>query len=356
MCTVCGCGNSDPPDDERAHDHAHEHRHSHEHAHGEVRHTHEHAHQHAHRHDHAGSDAHPHGNQAAHDHHHAHAQDHAHDHSHAHDHDHVHERAHEHVHSADGSIDFGAGPAAVHVPGLSQSRTLRIERDIMEKNNAYANSNRAYLAGLHTLALNFVSSPGSGKTSLLVRAINDLKSRFPIAVIEGDQQTANDAERIRTTGARAVQINTGKGCHLDAHMVAHALDDLALEPDGLMFIENVGNLICPAGFDLGEAHKVVVLSVTEGEDKPLKYPGMFAAADLMLLNKSDLLPHLDFDVGLCIANALRVNPHLQTLVVSARTGEGLAALYAWIESRVARLAAARSKAAAAPVAASSAAE
>ena len=357
MCTVCGCGNSDPPDDERAHDHAHEHRHSHEHAHGEFRHTHGHAHQHAHRHDHAGAEAHPHGNQTAHDHHHAHAQDHAHDHSHAHDHDHVHERAHEHVHRADGSIDFGAGPAAVHVPGLSQSRTLRIERDIMEKNNAYANSNRAYLAGLHTLALNFVSSPGSGKTSLLVRAINDLKSRFPIAVIEGDQQTANDAERIRTTGARAVQINTGKGCHLDAHMVAHALDDLALEPDGLMFIENVGNLICPAGFDLGEAHKVVVLSVTEGEDKPLKYPSMFAAADLMLLNKSDLLPHLDFDVGLCIANALRVNPHLQTLVVSARTGEGLAALYAWIESRVARLTAARSKAAAAaPVAASSAAE
>ena len=375
MCTVCGCGNSDPPDDERAHDHAHEHRHSHEHDHGEFRHTHEHAHQHAHRHDHAGAEAHPHGNQTAHDHHHAHAQDHAHDHSHAqdhshaHDHDHVQERAHEHVHRADGSIDFGAGPAAVHVPGLSQSRTLRIERDIMEKNNAYANSNRAYLAGLHTLALNFVSSPGSGKTSLLVRAINDLKSRFPIAVIEGDQQTANDAERIRTTGARAVQINTGKGCHLDAHMVAHALDDLALEPDGLMFIENVGNLICPAGFDLGEAHKVVVLSVTEGEDKPLKYPSMFAAADLMLLNKSDLLPHLDFDVGLCIANALRVNPHLQTLVVSARTGEGLAALYAWIElvdrlsrfndeleSRVARLAAARSKAAAAPVAASSAAE
>ena len=356
MCTVCGCGNSDPPDDERAHDHAHEHRHSHEHAHGEFRHTHEHAHQHAHRHDHAGAEAHPHGHQTAHDHHHAHAQDHAHDHSHAHDHDHVQERAHEHVHRADGSIDFGAGPAAVHVPGLSQSRTLRIERDIMEKNNAYANSNRAYLAGLHTLALNFVSSPGSGKTSLLVRAINDLKRRFPIAVIEGDQQTANDAERIRTTGARAVQINTGKGCHLDAHMVAHALDDLALEPDGLMFIENVGNLICPAGFDLGEAHKVVVLSVTEGEDKPLKYPSMFAAADLMLLNKSDLLPHLDFDVGVCIANALRVNPHLQTLVVSARTGEGMAALYAWIESRVARLAAARSKAAAAPVAASSAAE
>lgn len=348
MCTVCGCGNSDRPDDEQAHDHAHEHRHTHEHAHGEFSHAHEHTHRHAHAHAHAGSDAHTHGDETLHDHHHAHAEDHAHDRSHAHDHvhEHVHENAHDHVHRADGSIDFGAGPAAVHVPGLSQSRTLRIERDIMEKNNAYANSNRAYLAGLHTLALNFVSSPGSGKTSLLVRAINDHKSRYPIAVIEGDQQTANDAERIRATGARAVQINTGKGCHLDAHMVAHALDELALEPDGLLFIENVGNLICPAGFDLGEAHKVVVLSVTEGEDKPLKYPSMFAAADLMLLNKSDLLPHLEFDVGLCIANALRVNPHLQTLVVSARTGEGLAALYAWIESRIARLAAARSRASA----------
>ena len=230
---------------------------------------------------------------------------------------------------------------------------LRIERDIMEKNNAYATSNRAYLAGLHTLALNFASSPGSGKTSLLVRAINDLKSRFPIAVIEGDQQTARDAERIRATDVRAVQINTGKGCHLDAHMVAHALDELALEPDGLLFIENVGNLICPAGFDLGEAHKVVVLSVTEGEDKPIKYPDMFAAADLMLLNKSDLLPHLDFDVGLCLAHALRVNPNLQTLVVSARTGEGMAALYAWVESRAARLTEAhnRTTAPAAPTAA-----
>jgi hydrogenase nickel incorporation protein HypB len=224
---------------------------------------------------------------------------------------------------------------------MSQARTLRIERDIMEKNNAYANSNRAYLIGLQTLALNFVSSPGSGKTSLLVRAIDDLKRRFAIAVIEGDQQTTRDAERIRATGARAVQINTGKGCHLDAQMVAHALDELALEQCGLLFIENVGNLICPAGFDLGEAHKVVVLSVTEGEDKPLKYPEMFAAANLMLLNKSDLLPHLDFDVSACLANALRINPELQILIVSARTGEGMAALYAWIESRAARLAATR---------------
>jgi hydrogenase nickel incorporation protein HypB len=227
----------------------------------------------------------------------------------------------------------------VHVPGLSPGRVLRIEREIMAKNNEYAHGNRARFADLGTLALNIVSSPGAGKTSLLVRAISDLKARFSIAVIEGDQQTANDAERIRATGVCAVQINTGKGCHLDAHMVAHALDDLALEPRGLLFIENVGNLICPAGFDLGEAHKVVVLSVTEGEDKPLKYPEMFAAADLMLLNKSDLLPHLDFDVGACLANALRVNPDLQTLIVSARTGEGLAAFYAWVEARAARIAA-----------------
>jgi hydrogenase nickel incorporation protein HypB len=337
MCTVCGCGDPNAPENEHSHDHPREHRHMHEHAHGELSHTHEHGHRHA------GPHAHQHGEDAPHEHNpnadeHAHGHDHDHAHEHRHDHDHAH--AHEsrdHVHHADGRLDFGAGPAAVHVPGMSQGRIVRIERDIMEKNNAYANSNRAYLVGLHTLALNFVSSPGSGKTSLLVRVINDLKSRLPIAVIEGDQQTAHDAERIRATGVRAVQINTGKGCHLDAHMVAHALDELALDPDGLLFIENVGNLICPAGFDLGEAHKVVVLSVAEGEDKPLKYPDMFAAADLMLLNKSDLLPHLDFDVGACFAHALRVNPNLQTLVVSARTGEGMAALYAWIESRAARL-------------------
>ena len=159
-----------------------------------------------------------------------------------------------------------------------------------------------------------------------------------MVVIEGDQQTSNDADRIRQTGAQAVQINTGKGCHLDAHMVGHALAQLPLERGGLLFIENVGNLVCPAAFDLGEACKVVVLSVTEGEDKPLKYPDMFAAADLMLLNKSDLLPHLDFDVDACLAAALRVNPRLQILTVSARSGEGLGAFYSWIEDRAAVMA------------------
>jgi len=192
-------------------------------------------------------------------------------------------------------------------------------------------------------ALNLVSSPGSGKTTLLARTIEALKDRLSVSVVEGDQQTSNDAERIRATGAPAIQINTGKGCHLDAHMVGHAIETLGPAPNSVLFIENVGNLVCPAGFDLGEAHKVVVLSVTEGEDKPLKYPDMFVAADLMLLNKSDLLPHLDFDVGLCLANALRINPHLQTLVVSARTGEGLSAFVAWIEANAARRAAAMAK-------------
>lgn len=225
-------------------------------------------------------------------------------------------------------------PAGAHVPGLTSERIVRIERDILGKNDAYAEQNRARLARNGVFALNFVSSPGSGKTSLLVRTIDDLKTGLPIRVIEGDQQTANDAARIRATGVLAVQINTGKGCHLDACMVGRALDDLGLDADdgrgGLLFIENVGNLVCPAAFDLGEAHKVVLLSVTEGEDKPLKYPDMFAAADLMLLNKADLLPHVDFDVDACVANALRVNPRLRCLVVSARTGEGMADFYAWI--------------------------
>ncbi|WP_424360300.1 hydrogenase nickel incorporation protein HypB [Methylocystis parvus] len=260
-----------------------------------------------------------------------------HDHSHDHPHDHRHDHADPH-HTHDergGAIDFGAGLAGVHAPGLSQERIVRIERDILSKNDAYARDNRALLAQRGTLALNLVSSPGSGKTTLLVRTINDMKQRLAVAVIEGDQQTSNDAERIRATGAPAIQINTGKGCHLDAHMVGHALESLQLRKGGALFIENVGNLVCPSAFDLGEAHKVVVLSVTEGEDKPLKYPDMFAAADLMLLNKADLLPHLAFDVGACLANALRVNPLLQTLVVSATTGEGIAAFYAWIEARAA---------------------
>jgi len=266
---------------------------------------------------------------------------HAHAHAHAHDHAHPHEHAHDLRHES-GRVDAGGGLAGVHVPGLSQERIVRIERDVLSKNNAFARANRDRFARSGSFVLNLVSSPGSGKTTLLCKLIEALKPRLPIAVIEGDQQTSNDAERIRATGVAAVQINTGKGCHLDAHMVGHAADGLALEPGGLLFIENVGNLVCPAAFDLGEAHKVVMLSVTEGEDKPAKYPDMFAAADLMLLTKADLLPHLEFDVGACLAAALRVNPHLQILTVSARTGEGMAALYAWIEARAARQARAAS--------------
>lgn len=200
---------------------------------------------------------------------------------------------------------------------------------------ALARDNRRRLQRDGIFALNLVSSPGSGKTSLLVRAIHDLKASFPIAVIEGDQQTSNDADRIRATGIPAVQVNTGKGCHLDAHMVGHALDHLPQAASGLLFIENVGNLVCPAAFDLGEAHKVVMLSVTEGEDKPLKYPDMFAASDLMLLTKTDLLPYLDFDVALCLEAARRVNPAIEILLVSARTGVGMSEFYAWIKARVA---------------------
>lgn len=266
-----------------------------------------------------------------HDHHHQHG-DH---HHHGHDHDHHHHAAaeHDHAHCADGVIDHGGGLAGVHVPGLSQDRIVQIERDILAKNDGYAAANRVRLAAAGVFALNFVSSPGAGKTTLLVRVIKDLRDRYPIAVIEGDQQTSNDAERIRATGAPAIQVNTGKGCHLDAHMIGHALDKLPVTSGGLLFIENVGNLVCPAAFDLGEAHKVVVLSVTEGEDKPLKYPDMFAASDLMLINKVDLLPHLDFDLARTIENARRVNPHIEALLVSARSGEGLAAFYAWLDKR-----------------------
>ena len=249
----------------------------------------------------------------------------------AHDHGHPHPHAHDHHHEhASDAIDFGGGIAGLHVPGISQERTISIERDILSKNDAFADANRALMWNAGTFVLNFVSSPGSGKTSLLVRTITDLKDKWPIAVIEGDQQTSRDADRIRAAGAQAVQINTGKGCHLDAQMIDHALDHLSLGSGSLLFIENVGNLVCPAAFDLGEAHKVVVLSVTEGEDKPLKYPAMFAAADLMLLNKSDLLPYLEFDVNACIEAALSVNPRIKVLTVSAKTGEGLSAFYAWI--------------------------
>lgn len=237
-------------------------------------------------------------------------------HGHGHDgHSHDHGGAHDHHH-------FGQGAAGVSVAGYGQDRLVRIERDILSKNDGYANANRQWFADRGLLALNLVSSPGAGKTTLLVETLKGLKGVLPLGVIEGDQETANDADKIRATGIPAIQINTGRGCHLDAHMVGHALADLPVGRGGAVMIENVGNLVCPAAFDLGEACKIVILSVTEGEDKPIKYPDMFAAAGLMILSKTDLLPHVDFDVDRAVEYAHRVNPGLEVLRLSARTGEG----------------------------------
>ncbi len=254
---------------------------------------------------------------------------HHHHHGEGHDHHHHH---HNHHHTGDETHHYGHGPAHAHAPGLSQSRMVQIETDILAKNNEYANANRRFFDDHGMLALNLVSSPGSGKTTLLTETVTALKGELGLGVIEGDQQTANDAERIRETGVPAIQVNTGKGCHLDGHMVGHAVEHLDMADDSVLFIENVGNLVCPAGFDLGEAHKVVILSVTEGEDKPIKYPDMFAASDVMLLTKTDLLPHLDFDVGKCLDYARRVNPRIKTLLVSAKSGEGMQDWLGWIRA------------------------
>ncbi|MDO8294718.1 MAG: hydrogenase nickel incorporation protein HypB [Gallionella sp.] len=221
--------------------------------------------------------------------------------------------------------------SGAHVEDVSVSRIVKLEQDLLAKNNGYAGANRRYLSARGIFALNLVSSPGSGKTTLLVKTIAALNGTQPLAVIEGDQQTDNDAARIRAAGAPALQINTGKGCHLDAQMVGQAMQQMELQDDSLLLIENVGNLVCPAGFDLGEAHKVVILSVTEGEDKPLKYPDMFRAADMMLLNKCDLLPYLTFDADLAIEYAHRINPKLQVIRISATSGEGMQEWLEWIK-------------------------
>ena len=257
------------------------------------------------------------------------------------------------VHPGTGNLHFGAGLAGVSVPSISQQRAIRLESDVLGANNAVATQNRAHFASHAVTAYNLVSSPGSGKTTLLCATIEALRQRRPdvaVAVIEGDQQTSFDADRIRATGVPAIQINTGKGCHLDAPMVAEAFARLDLHASQhhahahghqhdhdhahpaptLLFIENVGNLVCPALWDLGEAAKVVILSVTEGEDKPLKYPDMFAAARLMILNKTDLLAHVDFDMERCQEYARRVNPGILILQLSARTGEGMAAWLDWL--------------------------
>lgn len=324
MCTVCGCGDKVTVDGrEISHDEAHRlglaHSHDPVHADGQgPGHAHPHSHSHAHRH---GDLVHDH----PHDHH--HSQSHAHAHAHAHAHG-----AHDHPHH------YGTGPAGLSVPGMSQGRLIEVETSILAKNDALAAGNRRVLTALGVFAVNLVSSPGSGKTSLLCKTIEALGDA-PLAVIEGDQQTSADADRIRATGARAIQINTGKGCHLDAQMVGRAIDDLRPRPNSFLFIENVGNLVCPAAFDLGEDAKVAILSVTEGEDKPLKYPDMFTAARLAVLTKLDLAPHCDADLDAYEANLRRVNPEIGILRLSTRTGEGIEAWLDWLHARLAEKAA-----------------
>ena len=254
------------------------------------------------------------------------------DHAHFHTHSHGHAYAHSHLHSDSHSHATDHTHDHRHDSGHATSATLvTLEQDILAKNQLLAERNRGWLAGRSILALNLMSSPGAGKTTLLERTIRDLGETLPLTVIEGDQATLNDAERIRATGARVVQINTGTGCHLDAEMTSRALTQLDPPLHSVVLIENVGNLVCPALFDLGEAAKVLILSVTEGEDKPIKYPHMFRACSLLLLNKIDLLPYLRFDVDRCIGYAKRVNPQMRILQVSAQSGEGMDAWYGWLQ-------------------------
>ena len=279
MCETCGCGN---PDEFKINDHHHDHEHDHRHDH--------HDHEHDLRHEH----------------------DHEHGHSHDHDHD---GHAHSHHHA--------------HAP----KKVINLNMDILSENNRLAERNRGYFEAKQVLALNLVSSPGSGKTTILEKTILSMVATHKIFVIEGDQQTARDAERIEKSGAPAIQINTGSGCHLDARMIHQALQKMEVASKAILFIENVGNLVCPAMFDLGEEKRVVVISVTEGDDKPLKYPYMFQTSNLCIINKIDLLPYVDFSVETVLNNARQLNPSLEFILMSARTGEGMEEWYKWLEEK-----------------------
>ncbi len=250
------------------------------------------------------------GEEAGHHHHHAHD-----GHSHSHGHDHGHDHGHTH----------------------GQARKVEVEQEVLLKNNLLAERNRGWFEARKVLAVNFLSSPGSGKTTILEKTIPMLSGEWPVAVVEGDQQTTNDADRIHALGVPVIQVNTGTGCHLDAQMVQGAVRELELQERSLLCIENVGNLVCPAMFDLGEAARVVVISTTEGEDKPLKYPTMFHRADVCILNKTDLLPYVDFDAEKCREYAMQVNHHVEWIEVSAKTGEGMDRWKAWLTSRLERL-------------------
>lgn len=237
------------------------------------------------------------------------------------------------------------GNVSIHQPGHHHDhngehshhhtkKAIDVEKDILYENNLLGERNRGYFEAKNILALNLVSSPGSGKTTLLERTLTDLKGQLDFAVIEGDQQTTNDADRIHATGTKVVQINTGKGCHLDAHMVLHALQGMKPKENSILFIENVGNLVCPAMFDLGEKERVVIISVTEGDDKPLKYPDMFYSSTLCIINKTDLLPYVPFDIEKVKANALKVNHKLELIELSCTSGEGLQIWYDWLKSKI----------------------
>jgi hydrogenase nickel incorporation protein HypB len=245
-----------------------------------------------------------------HDHHHHHGHEHEHGHEHHHHHHHTH--GHDHTHKT----------------------VIELEKDILQNNQLVAERNRGYFEARNIFAVNLVSSPGSGKTSILEKTLTDLKSEIDFYIIEGDQQTFNDAQRIDDLNVPVVQINTGKGCHLDSDMVNKAVKKLDPKNDSVLMIENVGNLVCPSMFDLGEETRVVIISVTEGEDKPIKYPDMFDSSQICLINKVDLLPYLQFDVEKTKDYARRVNPHLQFFEVSATTGEGMDQWYDWLKSKI----------------------
>lgn len=294
MCGTCGCGEESQITYSRPGDSSHHHGHSHLHKHADGT-------EHEHEHEHTGEHAHQHGHQ------HLHLHDGGNEHSHEHDHTggHVHTHSHE----------------------------IKLEIDVLSVNNKLAERNRGYFEALNIKAFNLVSSPGSGKTSLLEKTISGLKEKFDLYIIEGDQQTSNDAERINKAGAPVIQINTGNGCHLDAQMVNHATKELKPKQGSILFIENVGNLVCPSLFDLGEKQRVVIISVTEGEDKPIKYPTMFASSHLCIINKIDLLPYVDFDVEKAKEYAKKVNHHLEFIELSVKTGEGMEKWYSWLKSQ-----------------------
>jgi hydrogenase nickel incorporation protein HypB len=318
MCDTCGCGQ--PGDgvriikpgagkDDHSHGHDHTYSHTHPHTHEGQEHEHEHTHGYSHEHEVPGRSETDHSDL------------HKHEHAHSHNHDnlHHHDHNHDHVHPDDDDQIYKEG------------RRLQIEQDVLGKNKLIAERNRGYFEALNLFTLNLVSSPGSGKTSLIERTIREMKGQFPLFIIEGDQQTMNDSERIYAAGAPVVQVNTGQGCHLDAEMVSRAMRELNLTQGAILMIENVGNLVCPALFDLGEARRVVIMSVTEGEDKPVKYPYMFRSADLCILNKTDLLPYLDFDLNKAREYAGMVNPGLEIIELSVKSGEGMEQWYQWLK-------------------------